>query len=320
MSVPIRCVSTGFVLVLGLAVLAQAQQPKSVEEPISWPWVPEEVSPLKVITGKSRDGEKATAVLRKPPGEGPFPAVVFLHGGLRKVALESLKGASMTSHTHTRFLAAGYVTVSATFRDRREDPQTPTALWDCIAITEQVKKLPYVDGHSVIAFGGSGGGSLALELAGEVDLAAIVAGEPATCLFTGLHTKGPPGSHPQLYENPRRFYTPKVRAFTRAKIERIRCPVLIVHGDVHPINKINNEIILPEMKALDKSFKTILYPGCKHGFYFGRHDNYKSSLKCFNDSLAFSGQYLKVQPKPLTDAQIEHRPISPAAPARGVRD
>ncbi len=286
---------------------------------VTWTWVPEEVSPLQVITVKSRDDEEVTAVLRKPPGDGPFPAVVFLHGGLRKLPLERLRGAAMTSHTSTRYLAAGYVTVRPTFRDRREDPQTPKALWDCIAVAEHVRNLPYVDPGSVVAFGGSGGGSLALELAGEVDLAAVVGGEPATCLFTGLHTRGAPNSHPWLYEDPKRYYTPKVKELTRAKLRKIRCPVLIVHCDRHPINILNNELIIPEMKALGKPISTTLYPGSRHGFYFGSRETPEAALKCFQDTSRFFAHHTNVKPKPLTDRRIERRPIRRPAAGQGSR-
>ncbi|MCZ6796085.1 MAG: hypothetical protein O7J95_20950, partial [Planctomycetota bacterium] len=74
---------------------------------VTWPRVPVSVSPLQVIEVRSRDGEKAIAVLRKPPGDGPFAAVVFL-GGLRKLPLERLKVSSRGGHTHSRYLAAGY--------------------------------------------------------------------------------------------------------------------------------------------------------------------------------------------------------------------
>ena len=104
--------------------------------------------------------------------------------------------------------------------------------------------------------GGSGGGSLALELAGEADLCAIVAGEPASVLFTGLMVRGMSDRGPAFQEvmrNPKKYYTPELQKFTRAKIEQIHCPVLIVHGDIHPLKIINQEIIVPELKAAEQA-------------------------------------------------------------------
>ena len=60
---------------------------------------------------------------------------------------------------------------------------------DCLAVIDRVRHLPRMDSESVFVFGGSGGGSLALELAGQTKLAAIAAGEPANVLFTGIWTK-----------------------------------------------------------------------------------------------------------------------------------
>src|SRR5213078_3830989 len=100
-------------------------------------------------------------------------------------AIEKLKDESLTRPNYTRFLAAGFVIVVPTFRSREENPQSRDALEDCLAMVDYVKKMPAVDPQSVAVLGGSGGGSLALELAGERDLCAIIAGEPASVLFTG---------------------------------------------------------------------------------------------------------------------------------------
>src|SRR5439155_4330317 len=113
-----------------------------------------------------------------------------------------------------------------------------------------VWQFPDVEPKGVVVLGRSGGGSLALEVAGETELSAIVAGEPASIIFTGMYnqqTRKRP-EQAKLMEDPRHYYTPELQKFTRAKIERIACPVLIVHGDQHPINKTNHEIIIPELK------------------------------------------------------------------------
>ena len=107
-----------------------------------------------------------------------------------------------------------------TFRSREENPQTRDALDDCLAVVDYVKKMPVVDPKSVAVLGGSGGGSLALELAGETDLCAIVAGEPASVLFTGLMVRGMSDRGPAFQDvmrNPKKHYTPELQKFTRAK-------------------------------------------------------------------------------------------------------
>ena len=65
--------------VLVLAVLPARGQPASKP-----PVVPETVSPFEVIQEETSDKRTADAVVRRPPGKGPFPAVIYLHGGMMK--------------------------------------------------------------------------------------------------------------------------------------------------------------------------------------------------------------------------------------------
>ncbi len=278
------------------------------------PEVSGKACPLEVISVPTPDKQKATAVVRKPSGKGPFPAIVFLHGGLGQQGEKRLKEEAQSQPTLLRFLAAGYVTVNATFRSRAEDPQTRDALVDCLAVIAHVKKLPEVDPKSVVVFGGSGGGSLALELAGETDLCAVVAGEPASILFTGMLTRENVKDRKkgeEMMDDPKKFYTPELEKLTRAKVGKINCPVLIVNGDQHPINKINHEIVIPELKKAEKKVEVILYPGQPHGFYNGQVTRNRSPdavLKCFADCHAFFKKHLPTQPTPLEGSLVKQVP------------
>jgi acetyl esterase/lipase len=236
---------------------------------------------------------------------------VLLHGGLSPYPVEKLQEESLTRPNYTRFLAAGFVIVVPTFRTREENPQTRDALDDCLAVVDHVKKLPAVDPGSVAVLGGSGGGSLALELAGETDVCAIVAGEPATVLFTGLMVRGMSDRGPAFQDvmrNPKQHYTPELQKFTRAKIAQIHCPVLIVHGDIHPLKIINQEIIVPELKAAGKSVEYIEYPGQPHGFWWGAADG-TVGQKVFDDAMRFLKPNLKTQPVPLDRSLIKEVPV-----------
>jgi dipeptidyl aminopeptidase/acylaminoacyl peptidase len=286
--------------------LAQTPKTDSAAK-VTYPVVSEKSCPPELISVTAADGHKATAVVRKPPGIGPFPAIVFLHGGLNERNVDRVKREAPTMPTNSRFLAVGYVTVEAVFRSRSDDPQSKDALTDCLAILAHVKKLPGVDPKSVVILGHSGGGSLALELAGETELAAIVAGEPASIIFTGMYNKQTRRRPEQakLMDDPKHYYTPELQKFTREKIQRITCPVLIVHGDQHPINKINHEIIIPELKAAGKDVEVILYLGQPHTFVFAQEGSPEAALKCFNDCDAFVRRYIKIQPTPLDRALIK---------------
>lgn len=279
---------------------------------VTRPSVSEEACPLQVIEAPTRDGQKATAVVRKPPGKGPFPAVIVLHAGMgRKVlerGVESAKEASRNGQQYTRFLAAGYVTVNPMRRGSKRDPQSPDSVSDCLAVVESVKTMPEVDPMSVVIFGHSGGGSFALDLAGETPLCAIAIGESATVLFTGMLGRENRDLE-KIMEDPRRYYTPELRKLTREKIARITCPILISQGDQHPINKVNNEVFIPELELAGKQVKVAIYPDQPHSFYFGSRETGDAGQRVFDDTNAFFKKHLPTQPQSLDEKLVKHVPV-----------
>jgi acetyl esterase/lipase len=286
------------------------------EEQITRPEVSESASPVEVVAIPVPDGPKTPAVVRKPPGKGPFPAIIHLHGGLEPWPMSRLKEDATKMPTSGRFLAAGYVLVIPTFRARSQDPQTKDALIDCLAVVDYVKKMPEVDPKSIVIWGNSGGGSLALEIAGETSVCAIVAEEPATVLFSGMYTKEslggkPPftsssGSGHAIMNDPKKYYTPELQEFTKAKIAKIGCPVFIAYGGTSKINKINTDIIIPELKEAGKDPQVILYPNQPHGFSKGGSP---AALKFFNDVTPFLMKHLPTKPKALEASLVKTLPI-----------
>ena len=273
---------------------------------LTMPSVPESVAPLqKVTVGKT------FSYLRVPPGKGPFPAIVYLHGGLDQMAPKALL-ARTNGQTMSRFLAAGFVIAIPEFATRIHDPQNPDTLRDCLDAVKWVKKLPEVDPATVVVYGTSGGGSLALEVAGEMKVAAIIADEPASILFTRMLTRElaqgrevvKAGDAQDHMENPRKHYTPEIEKLTRAKIAKIDCPVLIVHGDVHVINRINEQIIIPELKAAGKKIEEVYEPGARHGYSMGSSGP-ALALKFYEASRRFLQPYLKTQPKAMAASQYQ---------------
>ncbi len=264
------------------------------------PEIPEKVSPLEIITAPTSDKRTATAVVRKPPGKGPFPAMIYLHGGWKKQPVETLKRWATEMPTVTRFLAAGYVVIVATYHGIEEDPQTPKALADILAIVEHVKKMPEVDSNSVVVWGQSGGGSFALELAGATQLCAIAVGEPASGLLSGIFAKEtlsgkPPfgGEHVRpIRDDPEKFITDAARKRTRDKVLKISCPVFYAHSDTVSTNKLQDLLLVPELKKMKPDLKIKRYPELPHTFST-RHEPF------FTDCDAFFKKYLKTQPTPL---------------------
>src|SRR5262245_19098220 len=166
------------------------------------PVISEEVAPLEAIAPIAKDNNRGEAYLRKPPGDGPFPAVVLVHGGIRKYPTAVLKELALGTWT-SRFLAAGYVVAVTTYRSRDVDPQTRDSLEDVLATIDHLRKLSYVDSRSIVVNGCSGGGDLALSVAVERDVAVIVPEEPASMIFTGILNK-PQDSDP-IMADPKRY-------------------------------------------------------------------------------------------------------------------
>jgi dienelactone hydrolase len=114
---------------------------------------------------------------------------------------------------------------------------------DSLAAFEYIRRLPFVDPKSIVIYGCSGGGDLALEVAAATtEPCAIVPEEPASFIFAGIfNAESPkrgerfvPDDSLPIGKNPRGFYTIEFQKLTRAKIARIHCPILIIQGDQDP--------------------------------------------------------------------------------------
>jgi dipeptidyl aminopeptidase/acylaminoacyl peptidase len=300
------------VLALGLACVAGAAD-------VSYPFISEDRIPIEEI----EVNETAYGAIRKPPGEGPFPAIVFLHGGVGQSSMANLRRSLAQQPTQGRFLAWGYVTMAATRRAIRHDPQERGVIDDTLELVRRVRELPFVDAESVVLYGGSGGGTLALEVASvSDDLAAIVAGEPGTIIYMGMFSRdhivfdesGKPTGDRRwdvMNQDAKALYTEKVRDFTRRKLSALATPTLILHGDQHEIKRFNLEVFVPEMQALGIPVVVNVYPDEPHGFYWGQGRDPAQALKANQDADAFLRKHLRVQPRPVDASWIAPKKVDP---------
>lgn len=320
-----------FVLAM-FASLASTQGAKAQAE-VTRPVVSETECPLEIITPIASDGYRGLGVLRKPPGAGPFPVIICLHSGLVSFPLPRLQSLARDTANASRFLAAGYVVVVPTYRSRDVDPQSTVSLEDSLAVLEYVRKLPYVDADSIVVFGCSGGGDLALEIAARTKIAAVVPEEPASVIMAGLYNpsivprKGErytPAESLFMIKNWRRFYGPGFQKILRTKIDRIQSPILIIQGDVdRPVmdNRFNADVLVPELRAAGKTVAVRIYPEQIHCFclYNGLAQERaaaafgpipaswpSAALEAFREIDAFSRRYIKTQPNPIDSRLLTH--------------
>jgi dipeptidyl aminopeptidase/acylaminoacyl peptidase len=279
------------------------------------PVIAEDVSPVESIAPISRDGHRGEGFVRKPPGSGPFPAVILIHGGLTRRPTEELRKYTLSTHP-SRFRAAGYVVVVITYRSRDVDPtaQTPMPVSDCVAAIEFVKALPYVDPESILVTGASGGGDLTLEAAAQVEVAAIAPEEPAAVLMAGLvvadSSVARKADYLQLYRD-----RADHREF-RAKLARIESPILILQGDHNThsgLNRFTAGVLIPELRAAGRSFEVKTYPGEPHAFSFysdaERTPRPAAALEAFRDIDRFARRFVEIQPVAIDPSRVQFVPV-----------
>jgi len=204
----------------------------------------------------TRDEIYVPILIRKPKGNGPFPAITMGWGegreGMKKV--EQLS--ESFSQMQDRMIAKGYVVVTVNYRneipyayeqskppqnlpdsisgDRRMLKSGPTLDHeDLIAVIRYLQTLPYIDKNAVGAMGVSHSGEMIMKASSEYTFAAGVCIEPADHEFLTVNT-GPdaPRKDNEIQYNDievARKNANKPEAMER--IRRIHTPILIFGRD-----------------------------------------------------------------------------------------
>lgn len=240
--------------------------------------VSEQTSPVMQSYIESPDGAYVAAAIRKPPGSGPFPAIVMFHGAPGGRGMEQLVGWSRGDHggpAWERFVQEGFVVAVADYRggdfdlmNKPSELPLVTAIDDGIAVVEHVTALPYVDSDRVSVYGVSLGGNLALFLASRIPaLHAVVAGAPAPMWF--LEVKGP--------RVPGRVPTDIDTAAAAANIAPIRTPILIQVGTADPLLEIDR-VLHDQLAAQGKAVRMEIYEHGYHDFVLGPQGHTRPDL------------------------------------------
>ena len=113
---------------------------------------------IEVLEVVVNDGKRNKGVLVLPPGEGPFPGVVALHGGMGEWPEHDLKHYAIHL-AGSLFPKHGYATLTA---DYRHPSLGLGDVQDIIAAYKTLCAHPKVDGKRVAVFGTSHGGIITL--------------------------------------------------------------------------------------------------------------------------------------------------------------
>jgi dienelactone hydrolase len=284
--------------------------------------------PLQLIYVETRDGLYAPIGLRKPPGNGPFPIVLFAHmnGGLGVQWIR--EWTQNGSWTQEQFLKAGYVVAWMRYRaevnnsygtpleeKKREGRQLfnrgPLEYDDAISVIKYVKTLPYVDPNRVGYLGLSHGGEMLMKIASEYDgLRAGIAAEPASGEFLARKSPPrkpgeapPPETFPVFTEEMQKKATAEARGqintdIATQRIQSIKTPILVMGRD----RDHNQAIFRANYELLHEAGKEVewkSYEHNEHGFIFVRRDEkgvYSPDpvqLQAVKDAIAYFDRYMK---------------------------
>jgi dipeptidyl-peptidase-4 len=260
-------------LIVSLPVVAGAEIHQHGGSPEALPHdkyvrvVSEADSPVRQTYVKSKDGLYVAAAIRKPKGDGPFPAIIFFHGAPGGRGMEQLVGWSRGATggpAWERFLQEGFVVAVADYRggdwNAANVPSSgggATAIDDGLAVIDFVKSLPYVDGSRVSLYGVSLGGNLVAYLISKVPtIHAALLGAPAPIWFLGIQMPAG-GGRPDLS-------TAKPDpAVAEANIAPIRTPVLILVGTEDRLQSIATTL----HDLLQKAGKPVRMDVYEHGYH-----------------------------------------------------
>jgi dienelactone hydrolase len=201
-----------------------------------------------------------------------------------------------------------------------------------VAVVDYVRALPYVYDESIVVFGCSGGGDLALQIPTRTKVCAVVAEEPASMLMAGMYNNRVPKKGERytpedsffMMENPRQHYTPEFQEILRAQVAKINCPILIIQGDADrrevPINKFNAEILIPALRAANKRVEVRSYANQGHCFCAGSGVPRRTglptpasappaALAAFKEIDSFYRKHLPMKPRNIDAPLLKHVPV-----------
>jgi dienelactone hydrolase len=283
--------------------------------------------PVHLMYVEMIDGVYAPIGLRLPPGNGPFPLVLFASGNGGGGMAWVRDATQNKSWTQEQFLKAGYAVAWMRYRaevdyaydkigklveDRRQRRQLlnrgPLEYEDVIAIVEHVKTLPAIDPGRIGYMGMSHGGEMAFKIASEYHgVRAMIASEPASHEFLRLRPDATAHVNPSTglldVESMLMRETGKVRAritedVAKQRIGAIQTPIFVQGRDSDELQGIFR-VCYDLLAELGKDAKWASYEHDVHGFVYVQRngkDVYAPDavqVQAIRDSIAFFDAHMK---------------------------
>ena len=284
--------------------------------------------PVRLMYVEMIDGLYAPIGLRTPPGEGPFPLVLFASGnggGGMAVVRDATQNRSWAQE---QFLRAGYAVAWLRYRaevdyaydkigrlieDRRQNRQLlnrgPLEYEDVISIIEYVKTLPFVMADRIGYMGMSHGGEMAFKIASEYHgLRAMVASEPAAHEFLRLRPDHTARTNPatglldverMLMREPEKVRPRITEDVATARIASITTPIFVQgrnSDELQGLFRVCYDLLVEH----GKEAKWATYEHDVHGFVYvrrnetGVYDPDPVQVAAVNDTITFFDAHMKV--------------------------
>ena len=271
----------------------------------------------------TRDELYVPIIIRKPKGNGPFPAVTMGWGEGREGMKKVERLAESLTQMQDRMIARGYVVATVNYRnevpyayEQSKPPQNlpdstsgerrmlksgPTLDHeDLIAIIRYLQSLPYVDKNGVGAMGVSHSGEMIMKASSEYTFGAGVCIEPADHEFLTVDT-GPnaPRKGTEIqYNNVEAVRKNANKAEAIERIRRINTPILIFGRDTDHLQGIF-KLTYEWMKEAGKDVQWASFDHPTHGYVFimnepdGSYKPDEIQRKTFEIFMNYFDQHLK---------------------------
>ncbi|MFC1716855.1 alpha/beta fold hydrolase [Candidatus Poribacteria bacterium] len=234
------------------------------------------------VTFRTFDGLDLPAYLRKPAGEGPFPVVVFLPGGLGQKNAAYGMGRS-TGHPFSDYIAAGWAVYAISYRPPDQPtPNMDEREWDDTArAIESLRSFPFVDAGRVALVGHSHGARVVTMMASRVDVRCAVAMAPATLNLVEMmkrrqrDDKSSPAA--KMMDNMEMIHGAKIlekpdlflRYSPFPEVGKVRFPLLMMYAEDDKGIEIAQAYV-EELRKAGKEVESYYPEKGGHGVYFGR--------------------------------------------------
>jgi len=249
-------------------------------------------------------GVRIAGYVRKPSGPGPFPLVIFVHGGAPTAKpvqastdeeLTKLRAAEATRASNQLgrsnhpplldFLAQGWAVYSVDFRPNPRYTLDPLEWDDTLIAINQARGWSFVDTKRIAMLGGSHGGHVVGRMVSRTPLVCAVLNAPAGLDLVSLSKLADTGvnigGNQRLVREFEQRTGVKMAAIEKdpaayqytsllTEIPQAKCPILMVSG------KNDQNAPLPVMENYVKAMQTAGHEADSyhpdngpHGFYFG---------------------------------------------------